>query len=104
MRKALVACLRQACNTRRPCSGGEDLRGQIPEVVSIHLRPPEVNDRVMPGHWEGDLIKVASNSSSVGMLVERTTRLVLLIRMPDAMAESALAVFTAKFNQITQPL
>ena len=104
MRKALVACLRQARNTRRPRSGGEDRRGQIPEMVSIHVRPPEVNDRVMPGHWEGDLIKGAGNRSSVGVLVERTTRLVLLAKMPDATAESALAAFTAKLNQITQPL
>ncbi len=104
LRKALVACLRQARNTRRPRSGGEDRRGQIPEMVSIHVRPPEVNDRVMPGHWEGDLIKGAGNRSSVGVLVERTTRLVLLAKMPDATAGSALAAFTAKLNQITQPL
>lgn len=104
LRRALVACLRQARNTRRPRSGGEDRRGQIPEMVSIHVRPPEVNDRLMPGHWEGDLIKGAGNRSSVGVLVERTTRLVLLAKMPDATAESALAAFTAKLNQITQPL
>ncbi len=104
LRKLLVACLRQANNTRRPRSGGVDRRGQIPEMVSIHVRPPEVNDRVMPGHWEGDLIKGAGNRSSVGVLVERTTRLVLLAKMPDATAESALAAFTAKLNQIAQPL
>ncbi|MEY2686439.1 MAG: hypothetical protein RL375_637 [Pseudomonadota bacterium] len=104
LRKALVACLRQSRNTRRPRSGGEDRRGQIPEMVSIHVRPPEVNDRLMPGHWEGDLIKGAGNRSSVGVLVERTTRLVLLAKMPDATAESALAAFTAKLNQIAQPL
>jgi IS30 family transposase len=58
-------------------------------VVSIHVRPPEVDDRVMPGHWEGDLIKGAGNRSSVAVLIERTTRLVLLARMPDATAESS---------------
>lgn len=104
LRKALVACLRQSRNTRRPRSGGQDRRGQIPEMVSIHVRPPEVNDRVMPGHWEGDLIKGAGNRSAVGVLVERSTRLVLLARMPDATAESALAAFTAKLNDIAQPL
>jgi transposase, IS30 family len=85
-------------------SGGEDRRGQIPEMVSIHVRPPEVNDRVMPGHWEGNLIKGAGNRSSVRVLVERTTRLVMLAKMPDATAESALAAFTAKLNQIAQSL
>jgi IS30 family transposase len=73
-------------------------------MVSIHLRPPEVADRVMPGHWEGDLVKGAGNRSAIGVLVERTTRLVLLARMPDATAESALAAFTFKLNQLTQPM
>ena len=104
LRRALVACLRQSRSTRRPRSGGEDRRGQIPEMVSIHMRPPEVDDRVMPGHWEGDLIKGAGNRSSVAVLVERTTRLVLLAKMPDATAESALAAFTAKLNSIIRPL
>jgi len=104
LRKELIACLRQGKSTRRPRSAGEDRRGQIPEMVSIHVRPPEVNDRLMPGHGEGDLIKGAGNKSSVGVLVERSTRLVLLARMPDATAESALAAFTAKLNSIAAPL
>jgi IS30 family transposase len=104
LRKELIACLRQGKSTRRPRSAGEDRRGRIPEMVSIHVRPPEVNDRLMPGHWEGDLIKGAGNKSSVGVLVERSTRLVLLARMPDATAESALAAFTAKLNSIAAPL
>lgn len=104
LRKELIACLRQGRSGRRPRSAGQDRRGQIPEMVSIHVRPPEVDDRVMPGHWEGDLIKGAANKSAVGVLVERSTRLVLLARMPDATAESALAAFTAKLNQIAAPL
>ena len=104
LRKQLIDCLRQGKSSRRPRSGGADRRGQIPEMVSIHVRPPEVDDRVMPGHWEGDLIKGAHNRSAVGVLVERTTRLVLLARMPDATAESALAAFTAKLNQIAAPM
>ena len=104
LRKELIACLRQGRSGHKPRSAGEDRRGQIPEMVSIHVRPPEVNDRVMPGHWEGDLIKGAGNKSSVAVLVERTTRLVMLARMPDATAESALAAFTFKLNSIAAPL
>lgn len=104
LRKQLIACLRQGKSTRKPRSAGEDRRGQLPEMVSIHVRPPEVNDRLMPGHWEGDLIKGAGNKSAVGVLVERTTRLVMLAWMPDATAESALAGFTAKLNSIAAPM
>jgi IS30 family transposase len=73
-------------------------------MVSIHVRPPEVDDRVMPGHGEGDFIKGANNASSVGVLVERTSRLVLLGRMDDAAAASTLAGFSAKLNSIATPL
>jgi hypothetical protein len=57
--------------------------------------PPEVDDRVMPGHWEGDFIKGAGNKSSVGVLVERSSRLVLLARMEDAIAAAALKLRSA---------
>lgn len=102
-RKALLTCLRQGRSTRRPRFAGPDRRGQIPEMVSIHVRPPDVAARLMPDHWEGDLVKGAVNKSSVGLLVERTTPLVLLARMPDATAESALAGLAAKLHQIAAP-
>src|SRR2546430_2360070 len=98
LRRELVALLRRRHGKRMPRSRGQDRRGQIPDMVSIHVRPPEVNDRVMPGHWEGDLIKGAGNKSAVGVLVERSSRLVLLAKMADATAESALAAFTVKFR------
>jgi hypothetical protein len=103
LRRQLIACLRKGHSKRIPRSRGTDRRGQIPEMVSIHVRPPEVTDRVMPGHWEGDFIKGAGNKSSVGVLVERTSRLVLLARMADATAAAALAGFTVKLNSIAAP-
>ena len=104
LRRQLIACLRQGKSTRLPRSRGSDRRGQLPGMLSIHVRPPEVEDRVMPGHWEGDLIKGTANASAVGVLVERTSRQVLLARMQDATAASALAAFTAKLNAIAAPL
>jgi transposase, IS30 family len=56
LRKDLVACLRRATFKRMPRSRSEDRRGQMPDLLSIHVRPPEANDRAFPGHWEGDLI------------------------------------------------
>jgi len=104
LRRQLIACLRHGHSTRMPRTRGTDRRGQIPDMVSIHVRPPEIEDRLLPGHWEGDFIKGAGNQSSVGVLVERTSRLVLLAKMEDATAESALAGFSAKLNSIVAPL
>jgi len=93
LRRQLIACLRHGHSTRMSRTRGTDRRGQIPDMVSIHVRPPEIEDRLLPGHWEGDFIKGAGNQSSVGVLVERTSRLVLLAKMEDATAASALAGF-----------
>jgi IS30 family transposase len=69
LRKELIANLRQARNKRTPRSKGQDRRGLIPGMLSIHVRPPEVEDRQFPGHWESDLIKGEGNASAVGTLV-----------------------------------
>jgi IS30 family transposase len=69
--KELITCMRQGHTKRRPRAGGVDRRQQIPDLVSIHLRPPEVDERILSGDWEGDLIKGAFNRSAVGTLVER---------------------------------
>jgi IS30 family transposase len=104
LRKQLIWLLRQGKSTRGRRSAGADRRGQITGMVSIHVRPPQINDRLMPGHWEGHLIKGAGNKSAVGVLVERWTRLVLLCKMPDASAQSVLTAFGSKLNQIAAPL
>jgi IS30 family transposase len=107
LKRDLIACLRQAKNKRVPRSKGQDRRGQIPEMLSIHLRPPEIEDRQFPGHWEGDLIKGAANASAVGTLVERTSRLLMLIKLPHpqpASATNVLQAFTDKLNSIAQPM
>jgi IS30 family transposase len=73
LRTAVIGWLRFGHAKRRPRARGDDRRGKIPDMVSIHERPPEVDERLVPGHWEGDLIKGAHNRSAVGTLVERTT-------------------------------
>ncbi|KAF4560175.1 IS30-like element ISPsy38 family transposase [Pseudomonas sp. CES] len=90
LRKELIICLRQGKTSRRPRTGGVDLRGQIPDLVSIHVRPPEVKGRLTPGHWEGDLIKGKANASAVGTLVERSTGYLMLVKMNDATATPAV--------------
>src|SRR5512137_3227021 len=60
----------------------KDGRGQIPEAISIRERPAEVEDRAIPGHWEGDLLR-GSGNSHIATLVERQSRFVLLIKVPS---------------------
>jgi IS30 family transposase len=100
LRSDLISLLRQAHAKRRPRARGQDRRGQIPDMVSLHVRQPEIEDRLIPGHWEGDLIKGARNQSSVGTLVERSSRLVLLARMDGATADTAFAGFTSSLNRV----
>jgi IS30 family transposase len=100
LRKELIHCLRHGKTTRRPRAGGVDRRNQIPDMVSIHVRPPEIEDRLVPGHWEGDLIKGKDNSSAVGTLVERTSGYLMLIKMSDATATSAVEGFSAALNRV----
>jgi transposase, IS30 family len=75
LKRELVSCLRHAQNKRMSRSKGQDRWGQIPNMLSIHIRPPEFENRQFPAHWEGYLIKGKSNVSAVGTLVERTSRL-----------------------------
>jgi transposase, IS30 family len=73
LKRELIACLHQHNQVRKPRGRGADRRGQIKDMQSIHIRPPAIEDRLIPGNWEGDLIKGEGNRSSTGTLVERTS-------------------------------
>ncbi|MGH9258760.1 MAG: IS30 family transposase [Acidimicrobiales bacterium] len=92
LRRELARCLRSG-RTCRKKRGTVDGRGRIPGMVNISERPAEVADRAVPGHWEGDLILGEGGRSAVGTLVERSTRLVLLLHLADG--RSAVSVEAA---------
>jgi len=73
-------------------------------MTPLSLRPPEVAARTVPGHWEGDLIKGAMNRSAVGTLVERTSRLVMLVDLPGCDAQSVLEGFTRRLKAVPESL
>jgi len=100
LRKETIALLRQGHNKRRPRTRGTDRRGQIPDMTSIDLRPAEIEDRLVPGHWEGDLIKGAGNRSQVGTLVERKSRWTALVKLDDGTARGAVEGFSTILNRV----
>jgi transposase, IS30 family len=103
----LIACMRHAHKKRVPRSKGQDHTGQIQAMLSIHLRPQQIEDRQFPGHWEGDLIKGEASASAVGTLDESTSGLVMLVKLTKfkpASAANVLQTFPYKLLGIAEPM
>jgi len=81
LRRELVTCLRTGRALRVPRTRTHRGKAFVSAEVMITERPPEANDRAVPGHWEGDLI-LGLDSSAIGTLVERTTRFTMLLHLP----------------------
>jgi IS30 family transposase len=92
LKKELLAHLRSGRMMRKSqrASTAGQRRGQIKDAVSIRERPPEAEDRAVPGHWEGDLI-TGSRNTHVATLVERSSRFVMLVRVGGKDTESVVA-------------
>jgi len=91
LKKELQPHLRSKHAIRRSLHTGkeQDKRGQIPDMVSISERPASVEDRALPGHWEGDLI-AGSKNTYIATLVERHTRYVMLMKVSDSKTETVI--------------
>lgn len=100
LKAAMIEALRQGKarrGTRRRTLAGSAI---VPESLKIIHRPEEVDARLIPGHWEGDMIKGAFSRTSVGTLVERKTRFVILGKMDGNGAEAALEGFTRQMRRL----
>ncbi len=104
LRREVVALLRQARGSRRRTRASPDARGHLPDLPSIHLRPPEANERLLPGHWEGDLIIGAHNRSAVGVLVCRHSLFLMLAKVENATALGVLDGFQRTFGPLPEHL
>lgn len=106
LRRELHQCLRSRRAIRRSQHQPDTRQGRIPDMINISQRPPTVADRAIPGHWEGDLImgSTASNSA-IGTLVERSTRFVMLLHLPDGhTAEAVQDAIIAKITELPEHL
>jgi IS30 family transposase len=104
LRRALVSLLRHGHASRLPRTRGKDRRSHLPDMKSIHIRPPEVETRLVPGHWEGDLLKGAGNRCAVAVAVERMSGFVVLAHMADTGAVATLNGFDAALRPIPPSL
>jgi transposase, IS30 family len=98
LRRELARCLRTG-RAKRVSRGRLDKRGLIPDIVMISERPTEVEDRSVPGHWEGDLLMGRASKSAIGTLVERSTRFVILFPLPNGKSADQVRVAMTKAIQ-----
>jgi len=105
LKRELIQYLRKPRAMRRSRHHTQKTKdhGKISNTVSIRERPPEVEDRAVPGHWEGDLI-CGSNNSQIATLVERHTRLVLLARVPSKDTKTVINALIKQAHKLPREL
>jgi len=107
LKKTLIHGLRQERAYRRKQVGlknKDENRGKISDMLSIEERPKEVEDRSVPGHWEGDLIVGKYHHSALGTLVERTTRYTILVPLQGKDSESVRKAYAREFKTIPKEI
>ncbi|ROH85592.1 IS30 family transposase [Stagnimonas aquatica] len=100
LRRELTVLLRRGRAAQKLMDRPASRRGQMQNLPSIHVRPPEAQDRLLPGHWEGDFLKGGHNRSAVGVLVDRHSLFLMLVVMEDCSALAALKGFKTAFSPL----
>jgi IS30 family transposase len=105
LRSSLLTLMRRRHHARRPQGRkGGRAKPSIPDMMLIDQRPVEIQMRLVPGHWEGDLIIGKGNLSQVGTLVERTTLFVALVKLTSSKADVTAQAFTDILNRFDSQL
>lgn len=104
LKKELISCLRRDHKRRYKQSRGVKCKRDIEDMLSIEERPKEVEDRIIPGHWEGDLIIGKNNRSALGTLVERTSRTTILIPVKNKEAEVVAKAFAREVKKLPKQM
>lgn len=100
LKKELMAGLRRERRSRISRKAAHSRKPGIKDIISISERPEEVKDRIVPGHWEGDLIVGKMHNSAIGTLVERTTRLTLIVPLKSKDSLEVAKSFALAFKRI----
>lgn len=103
LKRQLVASLRRHhkhCHKRKSSQRG----GPITDYLSIEERPKEVADRIIPGHWEGDMLVGSHHDSCIGTLVERTTRMTFLVKLATQSSSVVRIAFAEEFRHLPEGL
>lgn len=104
LKKELIANLRQSRKYRRHQKRGVKATRNLENMLSIHERPKEVENRTIPGHWEGDLIIGKRNQSALGTLVERTTRSLILVPLKSRDAHHIAQAFARAIKRLPKEM
>jgi len=105
LKRELTVCLRTGRALRRPSRKVGQRKNRIPNMINISERPAEVEDRAVPGNWEGDLVIGKQNQTAIGTLVERQTGYAMLLHLPDGYKpEQVRDVLAAKIQTLPESL
>jgi IS30 family transposase len=104
LKRELASCLRRGHENRYRNRQDRRKSWPIQDYLSIEERPAEVANRIIPGHWEGDLLMGGRHASAIGTLVERTTRMTFLVKLENKYARNVRKAFAEEFRHLPKGL
>lgn len=103
LKAELLDFLRSQRRARRPRTTSKGGRGKIVDAISIRERPAQVEDRAVPGHWEGDLL-VGTHKSCIATLVERSSRFVMLVKVDNKQTQTVVGALIKQARKLPKEL